>query len=386
MNSSMLTLTRGNKNIPRHQVYSGPVLQEMASYPALTLKNWLLERFSKRFEKERIVYNKRLAFHREMTTPQKKDGHNSFELFSFPDSPYDITQTESYKQADIIHLHWVEGFLDYTSFFKHNNKPIVWTLHDECPYLGGFHYAGDLERNRETHGIINEEIKKKKEHTIGNSNAPIIVVSPSEWIAVKARTSKVFAGREVKKIRNWLNHDLFKPHDKAFSRRLLGIPEDKQVFMLSAANLDIYRKGMDQIFPLLDLPELGSSLFAFVGNCLPEFDKPNVLNFGNVTDERLLPILYSSADAFILPSREDNLPNTMLEAIACETPVVAFDIGDNKDFIGNQGVVVGKFEQLVSTLIKFSELKFDFSAPRIESQPDYVIQQYQNVYGSLMKN
>lgn len=63
------------------------------------------------------------------------------EYCSFPFSDYDITLTEEYKEADIIHLHWVAGFLDWNSFFSKNSKPIVWTLHDENPYLGAEHYA-----------------------------------------------------------------------------------------------------------------------------------------------------------------------------------------------------------------------------------------------------
>ena len=383
MNSSMLTLTGSHKTIPNHQVYKGPVLIHKPVYPTLTLKNWVSERLFKGYEKEKKAYDEKQAFQKKITTPEKRDGYNGFELFSLPHSPYDITQTEAYKQADIIHLHWVEGFLDYPSFFAKNKKPVVWTLHDECAYLGGFHYEGDLRRNEETHGAVNEEILEIKERAIQNTSSQLVVVSPSDWIAEKARISSVFRGYHVKRIRYWLSRALFKPHDKNISRKLLNIPLGKQVFLLSAANLNTYRKGMDQILSILEMPELSDSLFVFVGSGLPELAKPNVLAFGNVTDERLLPLLYSAADAFVLPSREDNLPNTMLESIACETPVFAFDIGDNKDFIRDQGVVVKNPEALGTALVNFQQFRFDFRSCRPDFDPDFVLSEYQDIYDSL---
>jgi glycosyltransferase involved in cell wall biosynthesis len=384
MSSSMLTLAGSSRSIPNHHAYRGPVFTHKPVYPTLTLKNWFAERLFKGYEKEKKAYEQKQAFQKKITTPEKRDGYNCFELFSLPHSPYDITQTEAYKKADIIHLHWVEGFLDYPSFFAKNDKPVVWTLHDECPYLGGFHYEGDLLRNQATHGNQNEHIRNVKKEAIRHAICKVTAVSPSDWLAEKAGKSEVFKGCEVTRIRNGLDQKRFRNIDKRIAREFFDLPQGKQIFLVSAAHLDTYRKGIDRILPLFDMTELQDVFFLLAGTGLPEFSQPNVSALSNVGDERLLPLVYSAADAFILPSREDNLPNTMLEAIACATPVIAFDIGDNKSFIGEQGIIVKDTDELIHSLIHFREHVFDFSSPRSDFELHAVVGQYRALYDSLL--
>ena len=63
-----------------------------------------------------------------------------YEIFSFPFSDFQIEQHPLVQSADIINLHWVAGLINYPSFFKFIKKPVVWTLHDMNPFMGGFHY------------------------------------------------------------------------------------------------------------------------------------------------------------------------------------------------------------------------------------------------------
>src|SRR5258706_330308 len=67
------------------------------------------------------------------------------EMFSSPDTLYDLTTNPLIREADIIHLHWVSNFLDYPTFFGKEKKPIVWTFHDENPLMGGCHYSDDAQ-------------------------------------------------------------------------------------------------------------------------------------------------------------------------------------------------------------------------------------------------
>ena len=157
-------------------------------------------------------------------------------MFSFPDSKYDITLSELYREADIVNLHWVADFLDYKSFFMKNNKPVVWTLHDMNPFSGGEHYEekylGIDESGFPVNRIISEEeirvakdnIELKKQVITNLSN--LTIVAPSEWLAAEARRSEIFKNTPVFCIPNGLDSDVYKPRDKNYSRDLLNIQKD----------------------------------------------------------------------------------------------------------------------------------------------------------------
>ncbi|MDP5081405.1 MAG: hypothetical protein NWP87_02025, partial [Winogradskyella sp.] len=139
---------------------------------------------------------------REQFLDKRKE--ENLEIFTFPDSDYDITESQLYKEADIINLHWVAGFLDYTSFFEKNKKPIVWTLHDMNPILGGEHYketycgidnSGNI-KNRvisETERQYEQSIFAIKKRAL-NNKANITIVSPSQWLLNEGTQSTIFAG------------------------------------------------------------------------------------------------------------------------------------------------------------------------------------------------
>jgi len=109
--------------------------------PLLTLRNYLSEKIKGTYSKDLIEFEKNVISHKK----KYKVYYNqeNYEIFSTPFSNYDLTESEAYKQADVIHLHWVAGYLDYPSFFENNKKPVVWTIHDENPFRGGFHYKAD---------------------------------------------------------------------------------------------------------------------------------------------------------------------------------------------------------------------------------------------------
>lgn len=384
LDSKLLTLSGSKQLIPKHFVYDGPVLYTRPSYPELTFKNWLKEKLFKIYNREIAAYDKKNAYSKGIATPKIANGVQSFELFSIPENPYDITQTKCYREADIIHLHWVEGFLDYSSFFEKNKKPVVWTLHDECPYLGGFHYQGDVNRNQSSHGEINEQIRQQKKKAVQNGSCKITVVSPSKWLAEKAAKSEVFQGRDVVCIRNGIDRSVFQKRDRTFSRELLGLPKDKQIFLFASADLNNYRKGVDLLMPMLQDTALANFLFLLVGDNFKGDLYANVKNLGAVSDERLMSVIYSAADAFILPSREDNLPNTMVEAISCGTPVLAFDIGDNRSFIVSNGKIANDVNELRDILVNFKSAIWDSPHDLKDFDMPLVVDSYQNLYTRML--
>lgn len=384
VDSHILTLNNTQTFIPNHYVFNGNIKNEKPSYPLLTLRNWLKEKFYKEYENKNKEYLKKIKFRNDVSIPKFNNGIQNFGLFSFPDSNYDITETQIYKEADIIHLHWVAGFLDYKSFFKKNKKPIIWTMHDANPFLGGFHHKDDSMRNVISHSLLeNEIIELKKEIYTGIKNMKII--SPSFWLAKDAKDSNVFSDKEILTIRNGIDFSIFRNRGKEISRSILNLPLDKRIFLLASSDLSDYRKGIDLVVPIIMSDEFQNDIFLLAGNNFNDNKFPNVIALGGIHDEILMSIVYSASDFFILPSRLDNLPNTMLESIACETPVIGFDIGDNREFISKQGIVVKDTNEMKNVLNSNFYEMVDFTQKRIDFELNNIVLEYKKKYKELLK-
>ncbi|PRY15773.1 glycosyltransferase involved in cell wall biosynthesis [Pontibacter ummariensis] len=255
----------------------------------------------------------------------------NFEAFTSPVSIYDITLHPAYQSADIVNLHWVSDFLDYPTFFERNNKPLIWTLHDMNPFQGGFHYQGDALSNSHLADMDLKYLEIKQAALSSAKN--IHIVALSKWILEISSKSTVFRSFSHSLIPNGIDPYLFKPLDKAFSRQVLGLPKDKKIVLFISEKLSVYRKGFDLLLKMVDSFKGHKNLvFCAVGTYNSE-QQNNVVYLNAIQDERLIPIVYSACDVFVVPSREDNLPNVMLEALACGTPVVATPVGGIPDAI-----------------------------------------------------
>ncbi len=319
---------------------------------------------------------------------------DAFEIFSTPFSNYDLTACEVYQKADVIHLHWVAGYLDYPSFFEKNSKPVVWTLHDENPFRGGFHYKLDeLNNEKGKYYDLDQFYKKVKFEAISKQKS-LTIVTPSKWLEVAAKQSQVFQNRNVRHIYYTLNQSVFKKLDKGFSRDFFNIPSDKTVFMFVAQHINNKRKGFELLFPIIDKDLLTNSHFLIVGQNSDSTIKSNITYTGTISEERIMAMAYCAADYFILPSKEDNLPNTMLESISCGTPIIAFSIGDFKEIIeeGENGFLAKEVSSsaladLMKSLQMFSN---DLDAKNIREYSlekfnrSSVVKQYVGIYNQLL--
>jgi len=156
------------------------------------------------------------------------------------------------------------------------------------------------------------------------------IVTPSAWLADRVRESTVTADRfDISVIPYGLDLDAFAPRDRAECRNILGIPADAEVLLFAAHSVSNRRKGFRLLLEALEQIGGRDRLFVLsVGRGAPGL--PEGLagrHVGYTGEDRLLAVLYSAADLFVLPSLQDNLPATMLESIACGTPVIAFDAG-----------------------------------------------------------
>ncbi len=275
--------------------------------------------------------------------------------FSVPVWGKDISKHPALLSADIIHIHWINhAFLRPRDLAKLRklNKPIVWTFHDSNAFTGGCHvrYSCDhFERECGNCPLLKNPGPDDYSHKIWQSknraykDLQFSIIAPSNWMMQSIKRSKLLAGREVNVIPNTLETDVFTASGKSAMKQELGLDPGKFVmlsgFMPSRKDL---HKGTPYLLEALKiliqegwLDRDKVELIVF-GNR----DEKNVPDFpvrttflGTISDDQRLARCYSAADVFITPSLEDNLPNTVLESLACGTPVVAFTTGGIPDMV-----------------------------------------------------
>ena len=253
-------------------------------------------------------------------------------------------------KPDIINLHWTNnGYLQIESI-KKIQQPIVWTLHDMWAFTGGCHYSQECNRytmncgrcpqlNSQKSCDLSNHTWKRKARAWKNLN--LTIVTPSRWLAQCARSSTLFNNSRVVVIPNGVDTEIYQPIQKRVARKILGLPQDKQLILSGSLNqTSDVRKGFK--FLESSLKELSQSQWAekvelvIFGASEPLITIDlglKVHYFGTLSDDISLAILYAAADVFIAPSIQDNLPNTILESLACGTPCVAFNIGGMPDMI-----------------------------------------------------
>lgn len=249
--------------------------------------------------------------------------------------------------AKLVHLHWVvAGMLEVEELVDFDG-PVVWTLHDQWAFTGGCHYANDCSRFMQQCGKCPLLCSNEAEDASHNlwlrklnaySKTNLTVVAPSHWMATSARQSTLFANKRIEIIPNGLDTNVFKPHAKFAAKDALGIPQDRPALLFGANLVSDIRKGGDLLAKTLTKVDFPCTLMMFGEGTLKIEANSNVtfLEMGSVNADAKLAKIYSAADLFICPSRVDNLPNTVAEALSCGTPCVSFNIAGLPDMIEHQ--------------------------------------------------
>jgi glycosyltransferase involved in cell wall biosynthesis len=269
----------------------------------------------------------------------------------------DVTTMPGVIDADVLCFYWVpRGFLGIAQIGRllTLGKPCVWRLSDMWPFTGGCHYSGSCMgfeqgcghcpqlRSRQKHDLSSTLFASKEEHWRAGR---LTVVSPSRWMADAARVSPILKGRDIRVIATGVDTTIFQPFDRAQARREWGLPEDRRLVLFGAdAALRDRRKGGSSV--LMVMQQLAAqrnpteiALVLFGTDEVPEGvpDGIPVYVMGTISDEARLARLYAACDVFLAPSAQENLANTVLEAMACGTPVIAYALGGMVEAIEHGG-------------------------------------------------
>jgi glycosyltransferase involved in cell wall biosynthesis len=254
-------------------------------------------------------------------------------FFNKPYSLYRIHKHPLVKNADVICLHWTVKFLDYNSFFKANeNKVFIWTMHDMNPFSGGLHYMTSFDKSFRA---LEERYQKIKRENLKNLN--LAVVGPSKWLMNLSKASIVFKGFPHKNI----------PY--CIDKRLWAVNPDsprKNNILFVADNVDDRRKGFEFLLEAITYlnEDIGLEILGNVKERIPSIANRDLVYHGFVSDPIRLAEIYASVTVYVIPSLEDNLPNTVIESHICGTAVVGFNRTGVSNMInqGKNGILVNE--------------------------------------------
>jgi glycosyltransferase involved in cell wall biosynthesis len=269
-------------------------------------------------------------------------------VFSTGITGYPVHKHPQVAAADIINLHWVNsGFVSLSDLIK-INKPIVWTLRDMWPMTGICHYALDCHRYKNQCGRcpqlhshleydLSRIIMRRKIKAL--SKIEVTAVGISRWISECARESAPFRNKRIEVIHNAIDTHGFQPIDKVTARMIFGIP-NKKCILIGAHNVTSYYKGIKEFFDALRLlsnkKKYHVIVFGQQNNDVMAKADIEYTSLGFLHDMPSLRLAYSAADVFVAPSRAEAFGKTLAEAMACGTPVVAFDATGPKDIVDHQ--------------------------------------------------
>lgn len=313
----------------------------------------------------------------------------------------DITQLPEFREADVVHLHWVnQGMLSLDDIGRivHSGKRVVWTMHDQWPYTGVCHHSVDC-RLFQSHchhcpqlcrpsarDLSYRVFRRKLELMRG---ARVTFVGCSRWIAGLAATSALLQGQKVVAVPNVVP-EVFCPMDRTEARRRMGLPDGGRLVLFGACRVSDRRKGADYMIEACRRLAHKDVTLVIVGGqgawMRQELPLPAVVT-DYIGSEADMAALYAAADVYVTPSLMENLPNTIAEAMSCGTPCVGFDTGGIPEMIDHlENGYVARYRD-VDDLARGIDHVLDHdlrqAARRKAAEtyaPDLVARQYINIY------
>lgn len=306
----------------------------------------------KAVQQQSVIFRAIQKLRREMLAYSLRNWHTDNPiLHSFGRVGAGLVEELNSSDADILHLHWIANVLSIADIGR-LRKPVVWTLHDMWAFCGGEHYVPDTADARFRTGYIADNRSAGERGPDMNrraweekrrvwSHQRFSIVSPSRWLAGCARSSVLFGKAPIHVIPNPIATDgLWQPVLRATARTALRLPQDKRLIMMGAVSGlknpykggDLLKKAIARV--VASRPDdVELMIYGQQGAEKGDVWPCKVHWLGVVRDDRVLVLTNSAADVVVVPSRQDNLPNTAIEAQACGTPVVAFSTSGLTDIV-----------------------------------------------------
>jgi glycosyltransferase involved in cell wall biosynthesis len=285
----------------------------------------------------------------------------------FPFSSRNILKTARDLKPDIISLHNTHGGYFRTTLIKELSSiaPVVWTLHDMWSFTGNAAHAfGDeawmkMENPQQYTSVypaigINTGRYLLRQKMKTYSRSDLTIVTPSQWLYRLASRSPVFRGKKLECISHGVDNQIFRPKDKRACRLALSLPEHGKILMFCAefTHENLWKGGSELLGILKAIDSRSSSevniLVLGKGNLktIEGLNRLRIYNMGYAQGEEFVSQCFSAADLVMYPTRADNMPLVLLEAISCGTPCIATDIGGCPEIIrdGTNGVLVAPLD------------------------------------------
>lgn len=332
---------RGAVNLHRALLQAGVISTVLSNDPeadeagVLSISNGAIGRMGDRFRRKTdrlplLAYPRRLR-----------------RLFSCGLVGFDFRDTEAFNSADVIHLHWVAGGLLNVRHLARIKKPVVWSLRDMWPFTGGCHYSLDCRGFETACGKcpqLRSGVDKDLSRYLSNRKRRFMperltAVGISSWLTAAAMRSSAMAGVDVRTIPNGIEIADYYPESRQLARQTLGLPAGKIVVAAGAQHMTDFYKGSHQLVAALNLldPEI-YHVVLFGNGCreIADVIRPGSTSLGFVTSPGDLRTIYSAADVFVAPSTMEAFGKMLVEAMACETPVVCFDATGPGDIVDHK--------------------------------------------------
>lgn len=272
----------------------------------------------------------------------------------------DITTLPEFAEADVVHLHWVnQGFMSMQSLRKlaASGKPVVWTMHDSWPFTALRAVAYDIAQwpthdaattcpeAHTTFGLRHlARHTYKGKHALYEQCPHWQFVGCSAWMTDLAMQSALLHTHHVRCIHNPIDTTRFCVGNQAAARQRWELPEDRFLLLFVAYNVTAHHKGYDLLCQALhtlqrENPELHSELgLVLVGKeAQAVATQAGIPTFAHefINDTDAMISLYQAADTLVMPTRFDNLPNCIAEAMACGLPIVSTRVGGVPEMVAH---------------------------------------------------
>lgn len=332
------------------------IVQEGAAHPGIKLTTrspWDKLGNYLRFVAERLIF-----------LPFEKNKSIRF-LFNPGLFGKDLSLHPAIQSADIVHLHFTNfGFLSIKNIAQLSalGKPVVWTLHDMWAFTGGCHHSGTCENYQSKCGFCSEFIKNPAKYDLSNKiwqrkisafKLPNLhIITCSFWLRHRALKSSILKNQQIVSIPNTLDTEqIFVPKHKNVAKRMLGLDQNKSLLLFVAVRPNAPKKGFKQFIETVQILENKTHLqIGIIGNVIDKspFESLQlpIHYFGHIHSSEKIALIYQATNCFVTTSLEENLPNTIMEAMACGTPCVGFNVGGIPEMIDHlqNGYVAQSFD------------------------------------------